>query len=124
MKCKKLLSVALALCMVFGSAAFLPESTFIEYSGIRVSAETSDSFWYIELDDGTVQITGYKGNDSTLIIPSTINGKRVSSIGNGAFSECTDLSSVVFENANSIDEFGSYVFHGTKWLEEQKKRTH
>ena len=40
MKCKKLLSVALAVCMTFGSAAMLPENAFAEQTEITASAET------------------------------------------------------------------------------------
>ena len=40
MKCKKLLSVALAVCMTFGSAAMLPQNAFTEQTEITASAET------------------------------------------------------------------------------------
>ena len=39
MKCKKLLSLALAVCMTFGSAAVLPQNSFIGQTDITASAE-------------------------------------------------------------------------------------
>ena len=41
MKCKKLLSVALAVCMTFGSAAMLPEGVFSESTSITASAAST-----------------------------------------------------------------------------------
>lgn len=38
-------------------------------------------FTYTVLEDGTAEITGYTGNDSTVVIPSTIDGYKVTSIG-------------------------------------------
>ena len=41
MKCKKLLSVALAVCMTFGSAAALPQNAFSNQTEITASAATT-----------------------------------------------------------------------------------
>ena len=47
-----------------------------------------------ELDDGTVEITGYAGNSATCVIPDEIHGKKVTRIGNSAFKDRTELTSV------------------------------
>ena len=51
-------------------------------------------FDYDELPDGTISITGYSGTDNleNLSIPSTIDGKMVSEIGNNAFKNCNYLT--------------------------------
>ena len=58
---KKVLSAVLALTLVFGSAAALPQGFITESSSISVSAATYGSYQYSALSDGTVQITGYNG---------------------------------------------------------------
>ena len=47
-----------------------------------------------ELDDGTVEITGYAGNSATCVIPDEIHGKKVTRIGDSAFKDRTELTSV------------------------------
>ena len=47
-----------------------------------------------ELDDGTAEITGYAGNSATCVIPDEIHGKKVTRIGNSAFKDRTELTSV------------------------------
>ena len=47
-----------------------------------------------ELDDGTLRIDGYVGNDKTYVIPGDFDGKNITAIGDNAFSGCTELTSV------------------------------
>ena len=47
-----------------------------------------------ELDDGTAEITGYAGNSATCVIPDEIHGKKVTRIGDSAFIDRTELTSV------------------------------
>ena len=47
-----------------------------------------------ELDDGTLEITKYVGNSATCVIPSEIDGKKVTQIGYNAFNGCTELTSI------------------------------
>ena len=51
-------------------------------------------YLYKELDDGTVQIIQYTGKIAELTIPSKLAEKKVSGIGNGAFANMSDLTSV------------------------------
>ena len=60
-----------------------------------VFAETSDEFQYTLLDDGTAEITGYTGPGGNLVLPETLDGYSVTSVGNEAFAENMDLTSVV-----------------------------
>ena len=61
---------------------------------VCAGAETFGDYEYSVLDDGTVKITGYNGSAETVVIPDTIDGKSVTSIGNGSFEDCTSLTSV------------------------------
>lgn len=45
--------------------------------------------WNVQKDD-TVEITGYKGQDSIVEIPAEIQGKTVTAIGCQAFSPCKE----------------------------------
>ena len=49
------------------------------------------NYSYIVLTDGTVEISKYKGTEETVIIPETINGKKVTSLGLYSFTNCTTI---------------------------------
>ena len=83
---KKVLSSALALCLVFGTAAVLPEGAVSIGSDIVASAaETYGDYEYIIDDDGAV-ISKYLGSDTNVKIPDTLRGCKVVGIGWAAFS--------------------------------------
>lgn len=58
------------------------------------AATTSDGFSYEIQADNTVVITKYTGTSTDLSIPSSIEGKSVTDIGNAAFSSCYSLTSI------------------------------
>lgn len=70
-------------------------------------AEQSGDFTY-SVSDGAVTITGYTGSGGNVTIPSEIEGKPVTSIGNRSFSYCTNLTSITLPD--SVTSIGSYVF--------------
>ncbi|MCR5541462.1 MAG: leucine-rich repeat domain-containing protein [Ruminococcus sp.] len=140
MKSKKIISGMLALTLIFGGAV-LPCGLSDDFTVISASAEKCGSFWYTELDDGTVSIIDYYNfdNETDLVIPSELDGKTVSeigtyvfgrtnskitsvtipdtvhSIGSKAFAYCSDLKKVnLSKNLKSI---GSYAFRNCKSLE-------
>ena len=70
-------------------------------SGVAEKAEdtrTYGDFTYRLLEDGTAEITGYKGKADVLTIPSELNGVRVSSIGESAFFWNDTLTEVEIES--------------------------
>ena len=72
---KRLLSAALAVCMLFGSAAALPEGFLSESIGITASAAMT--YTYAQLSDGTYKVTKASGNDTTVTLPSTYSSQAV-----------------------------------------------
>ncbi len=140
---KKIVSGLLAAAMTFTSVGLpvMPvmnngAHTHIE-TGIVAHAESYD-FSYSELDDNCVMLTRYYGSDTDVIVPSEINGYRVTfleetfcankniksvtipesveAIGDSAFGGCSNLESVqIGENVKGL---GYYAFGGCTSLKE------
>lgn len=89
-------------------------------SGKQTQAETYGNYEYEILEDGTVEITGYYGNDSDLSIPQTINNRSVTQIGDHAFDhadsddELINLLSVTIPNG--VTSVGEDAFWGCRNL--------
>ena len=96
---KRILSLILALSLIFSLAAV---------TGITANAETYGDFEYELLEDDTVMITGYTGYADALEIPSEIDGKKVTSIGDVAFENCDSLTSVTIPD--SVTTIGDGAF--------------
>ena len=62
-------------------------------------------------DNGTITITGYTGPEGEVFIPDTIDELPVTSIGNGAFRNCSGLTSVHFRG-DAPGLVSSRVFEG------------
>ena len=62
-----------------------------------------------DFDATTGTITKYKGSDSNVIIPSEINGIKVTSIGDDAFEENADITSV--EIPDGVTSIGVWSFY-------------
>ncbi len=73
-----------------------------------------DKFEWLVLNDGTVKIDDYKGDDEEIVIPSEIDGKRVTVIGDNAFFDCKSLKSINIPD--SVTEIGTRAFYGCKSL--------
>jgi len=106
--------MALALCMVFGSVAALPEGTFITQStSITATAEgdtiLSGDYEYTVLTDGTIEITKYTGTDTEVTVPTTIDDKTVTSIGADAFKGNSTITSIVIQPG--VTNIGDEAFY-------------
>ena len=77
-------------------------------SAVATKYTPASSFRYSINDDGTVQIMGFIGSETEVIIPSKIDGKKVTSIGNSAFYDCSDLTAVTI--ADSVTSIANYAF--------------
>ncbi len=78
------------------------------------NATAAEDFNYEENADGTIKITGYKGSDTAVVIPETIDGKSVTGIGMEAFEEHSSLTSI--ELPSSITSIGEIAFLGCEGL--------
>ena len=78
---------------------------------VCVGAEKyGDYLYYSVLDDGTVQITDCETGAETVVIPDTIDGKSVTSIGKYAFYYCSSLKSITIPDG--VTEIGLGAFSG------------
>ena len=112
---KKMFSIALCAALVGGAGVALP--AVAPDSGFTANAAdtiTYGDYEYQVNEDETVCIVGYNGSASRLAIPSSINGKKVTGIGDWAFENCTSLTSVTIPD--SVTSIGEYAFSGCKSL--------
>ena len=58
--------------------------------------------------DGSLEIAKWKGEESELVIPATIDGKKVAAIGDYAFWGCGSLTSVAIPD--SVTSIGDRAF--------------
>ena len=77
--------------MVFGAAGYLPQTVFEKQGGITASADTYGDFEYEVIYDGSIEITGYIGTETSVNIPSNIDGKKVTSISDSAITVLREL---------------------------------
>ena len=54
-------------------------------------------------------VTGYNGTATEVVIPATYEKKPVTSIGNNAFEECYNITSIKLPE--NITNIGDYAFH-------------
>ena len=108
---KSLLALTLALIMVLGVAP-LNELVGVDFASLfapKAEAATYGIYTYAVSSDNKVTITGCdKSAKGAITIPSKIDGKSVTRIGNHAFWNCTGLTSITIPD--SVTSIGSYAF--------------
>lgn len=77
---------------------------------IRFSSTAMQAQFSYAVNDGTVTITGFSGPAGDGIIPGTINGLPVTSIGTRAFYQCGTLLNVTIPN--TVTNIGDSAFEG------------
>ena len=88
---------------------------FYPQLNLNVNSVEENVFLYNELEDGTVEITGYEGETDRLLIPSEIDGKSVSGIHERAFQSRPSVVTVEFpDTLKSIGEGAFYGCFGIK----------
>ncbi len=70
--------------------------------------QTYGDYKYLSYDDGSAEIFAYTGNAKTLTIPSTIDGNKVTSIYNNAFSYCDSLTTVTIPDGVTYIKGGAF----------------
>ncbi|MBQ7592385.1 MAG: leucine-rich repeat protein [Clostridia bacterium] len=90
-----------------GNAGRYRSAVFSATSG---EPAVSGDFTYVTDSDGCAMITAYSGTSSAAVIPSEIDGRPVTAVGDFAFSENTTLVSVEFPD--SVISVGDGAFAG------------
>ena len=116
---KKILSMTLALCLVFGTASALPQGYLGGCAAITASA-AGDTFTvgdieYCKIDSKTAGVYKYRGNSSSVTIPKTVNGMTVTEISEEAFIYRRSLKSA--ELPETLKSIGDNAFSNCEALE-------
>lgn len=119
---KKITALILsAMLAVSSSAAMAVTVSAEEDTAVTYSSEekTWGDYDYQVLDDGTVEIMNYKGFDTNLVIPSEIDGKKVTQITN-MFDGSDDTAQLLLESVvipEGITTISIVAFRGCSSLE-------
>ena len=107
-----------AACLLAGGTIGLSQESLSKLQ-LTAAAETENTnlvgasfgleLEYDYLDDGTLEITKFVSSYSTDVeLPSTIEGKQITSIGHSAFSGCSDITSITIPNG--VTSIGYWAF--------------
>ena len=117
---KSMAVITAAACLFAGGTIGLARDSLPQ---LQLTAEAANTYIgaayglqleYEELNDGTVEITKFVSSSSTDIeLPSVIDGKSVTSIGDSAFNAysieaCKNLTSIIIPN--SVTSIGNWAF--------------
>jgi hypothetical protein len=95
---KKIISLLLSVIMIMSVFTIVPFSMSATEAEVAATAETEGDYEYYVLDDGTAEITKYKGKGGDIAIPSSLGGYPVTSIGYDAFSYCQSPNRIIFSS--------------------------
>ena len=109
-----IIATATTTCTFTG---IIPENN-LPVSAAEEVMKTDDGFQYEVNNNGEVTITKYIGTDTDVDIPSKIDGKPVTSIGEYAFYNYNDLISVTI--LDSVISIGAHAFDHCENLESIK----
>ena len=106
------------LCAIIACLPIIANAYDMEIDGIYYNFNTSSKEATV-----TYKTTSYNSYSGPVVVPETVtyNGKTysVTSIGEGAFRNCTGLTSVTIPNSvKSIGDYGDYAFSGCTGLKE------
>ena len=92
------------LITLVAAALLLTVLSFSSFAGV------TEDYSYTVLDNGTVRIDRFHGKGSSVIIPSEIDGKKVTIIGSSAFENEYNLTELVIpEGVTTIGEYASDI---------------
>ena len=121
--CKSIACIALSAWLVFTGLPFAgansgnskwQESAATGLMQVQAAQTTynytvgNSTYTYTILTDDTVKITKYKGTDESIVIPSEIDGKKVTVIGSSAFYGFKSLKNI--EIPDGITSIENYAF--------------
>ncbi len=116
--CTSLIPTTLAFAEEKDNAQEAIVTSVVQTTGAAVNIDQSD----FKFDESTGTIIQYIGNESEVVIPSEINGVKVTNIGDGAFSSSSNLSNcnniTKVTIPDSVISIGDYAFSGCEKLED------
>ena len=113
---KKFLAILLAICIVSDTQAVALEDMTVQAAEYRIEVVGEDlqygNYNYRISRDGTVQITKYRwdGMITELVIPSEIDGRKVTEIGDRAFRYGNGLTHITIPD--TVTAIGEEAFSG------------
>lgn len=114
---QKPIAIAMAVACLFAGRTIglardsLPQLQLIAEAEDKIYTEESDGLQleYKKLEDGTIEIANFLESISTDIeLPAVIDGKSVTSIGDSAFSSCSNLTSITIPDG--VTNIGKSAF--------------
>lgn len=69
-----------------------------------------DGYYYTYINNESVALTGWNKADTTLAVPSVLNGRAVKAIPDRAFYADQDITGLDFTNADNLTDIGIYAF--------------
>ncbi len=105
---KRICSLFLSVFLVISIAAGIDFHSY---------AQSSD-YWYTQLDDGTLSIWNYAGSDADVVIPSEIDGCKVTKIAYPGFCNSPSCNTIrTVRIPDTIDTIDAQAFEGCIYLE-------
>ena len=84
---------------------------FVLWAANGLAEQSGDFAFSINISDpNTVTITNYTGSSASLTVPSIIDGKRVTRLGNGLFARNNDLRDVTIQDGVSSIGAGAFTY--------------
>ena len=100
---KRFLSLMIIMSMLLSPLPAIADKPEVQKASSTVNATSESDF---EFDSAKGEITGYKGNEKDLVIPSKIDGKQVYGLGKSALNE-KGLTSVVLPEGMTYLKWGA-----------------
>lgn len=131
---KKTLTVGVLATTIALTGVVIPSSGIFGFNSSQVQAATvvAGDYSYTDNADGSVTVTGYTGTSKSVVIPSVLDGKNVTVIGDMAFDRLnltsvtipegvTKIGDEAFDNnlltdvviPEGVTEIGSHAFNGS-----------
>ena len=110
---KKIMAFLLACTLAAGMAVSPAETTTVRAEEEQEKV-TEDGFVYMDDDYRGIEITGYTGNAAEVVIPESIDGKKVYGIYSESFSGCKNITSIRIPD--SVTQIGQHAFQNCSSL--------
>ena len=110
---KRILALFLSFCLVVSGIMICPNTQMqVQAENEGDTWDSTETYWYREVESGKIEITGYTGDDTEIDIPSTIDSKTVVRIDDNAFysyhNNTSDVTSITIPN--TVISIGHYAF--------------